>query len=80
MDEKELARTEVKYDFIEHLSSLKGRAQIIILDNTDPPANIASFAKPVLFSGPRGMGRSRFFELKPQPREVSGRNEARQHA
>ena len=47
-----ICSASVKYFFFEHLAEFKKKAQIIILDNTDPPSNIQAFAEPQLFSGP----------------------------
>ncbi|MBX3479276.1 MAG: hypothetical protein KF842_02675 [Caulobacter sp.] len=56
-DEIALARTSVKDRFFDHLASLEGQAQFIILENVDPPAGLDARAHIEVFSGgPGGRG------------------------
>jgi hypothetical protein len=62
-DEKVLAASPVQQNFFRHLASLERRAQFIVLDNIDPPANIEQWADTELFSGTKGVGRFGFFPV-----------------
>lgn len=50
-DEKAIAATSLKEHFYGHLASLKKDAQIVILENTDPPASVRAHARITVFSG-----------------------------
>lgn len=63
-DEIALAGTSVKDRFFDHLASLEGQAQFIILENVDPPEGLESRAHIEVFSGGSG-GRTGLFPPAP---------------
>lgn len=63
-DEKMLKSTTLQESFYRHLISLKGKAQFIILENTDPPEAEASNMNRIVFTGEEGRGRFGFFPTK----------------
>lgn len=60
-DEEEIASMSLKDHFFKHLAAESQGAQFIILENVDPPANIASLAHVEVFHGNRGGGRFGLF-------------------
>ena len=56
-DEIELAKTGLATAFYRHLLSLREFAQIIVLENATPPAEIQAIANVQVFSGVGGDGR-----------------------
>jgi hypothetical protein len=60
-DEQEIASMSLKDHFFEHLATESQVAQFIILENVDPPANIANLAHVEVFYGNRGGGRFGLF-------------------
>ena len=60
-DEIALASSSLKEHFFEHLASLRDMGQFIVVENVDPPANLASIANVEVFSGTRASGRSGLF-------------------
>jgi hypothetical protein len=60
-DEEEIASLSLKDHFFEHLAAESQEAQFIILENIDPPANIADLAHVEVFFGSRGGGRFGLF-------------------
>lgn len=63
-DEEILAKSSLKTKFFEHLSSIKHLGQFIILENIDPPNNIADLANVQIFSGSSSLGRDGLFPIK----------------
>ncbi|RUU85081.1 hypothetical protein EOB59_33020 [Mesorhizobium sp. M7A.F.Ca.MR.176.00.0.0] len=60
-DEEELKKTSLATHFYEHLAGLKNLAQIIIIENSDPPNGIRPLAKIETFTGVDGEGRYGLF-------------------
>jgi hypothetical protein len=60
-DEEEIASMSLKDHFFRHLAAESVGAQFIILENVDPPANIANLAHVEVFHGKRGGGRFGLF-------------------
>jgi len=60
-DEQEIASMSLKDHFFEHLAAESLGAQFIILENVDPPTNIANPAHVEVFHGNRGGGRFGLF-------------------
>lgn len=56
-----LSQTSLATKFYQHLSSLKGVGQFVVIENTDPPDGIASLAHVQVFAGENGMGRQGLF-------------------
>lgn len=56
-DEQALKATSVAENFYKHLVSLKAKVQIIVLENSDPPAAIQSVARIETFTHRNGAGR-----------------------
>jgi hypothetical protein len=56
-DEVELKATNLSEHFYRHLASLKDEVQIIVIENTDPPAAIRDLASIEVFTGLKGNGR-----------------------
>ena len=56
-DEAELKATNLAEHFYKHLASLKSEVQIIVIENSDPPAAIRDFARIETFTGLKGNGR-----------------------
>ncbi|WP_010161980.1 hypothetical protein [Sphingomonas sp. PAMC 26617] len=57
-DEKKLAATTLYEHFYLHLASLSGRAQFIILENSDPPSDLMDRLSVQTFTGDLADGRS----------------------
>lgn len=57
-DEKELAATTLYAHFYLHLASLSGRAQFIVLENSDPPSDLVDRLSVQTFTGDLTDGRS----------------------
>jgi hypothetical protein len=60
-DEAEIKQTSLATHFYAHLASLKETAQIIIIENSDPPGAIRSLARIETFTGHAETGRSGLF-------------------
>lgn len=60
-DEKVLAATTLQEHFYQHLISLRGSAQFIILENSDPPVNLLPLLHTHVFTGDATDGRIGFF-------------------
>ncbi|MCK1466884.1 hypothetical protein IVB51_05690 [Bradyrhizobium sp. CW10] len=60
-DEATLKNSPLAMHFYEHLASLKELAQIIVVENSDPPAEILHLAHIATFTGQRGAGRYGLF-------------------
>jgi hypothetical protein len=60
-DEQEIASMSLKDHFFEHLAAEPQGGQFIILENVDPPANIANLGHVEVFHGNRGGGRFGLF-------------------
>jgi peptidoglycan hydrolase CwlO-like protein len=60
-DEAELSNSPLSVHFYEHLASLKDLAQIIVVENSDPPEQIRSLAHIETFTGRAGVGRYGLF-------------------
>lgn len=60
-DEKVLKASTLQESFYNHLSSLKDIAQILILENSDPPPEVTKKLHIEVFTGKRGQGRFGFF-------------------
>ncbi|MNE35224.1 hypothetical protein D3C80_1289730 [compost metagenome] len=56
-DEAVLKATNVAQHFYKHLASLKNEVQIIVIENSDPPAAIRHLARIETFTGLEGNGR-----------------------
>jgi hypothetical protein len=56
-DEAVLKATNVAQNFYKHLASLKNEVQIIVIENSDPPAAIRHLARIETFTGLEGNGR-----------------------
>lgn len=56
-DEKVLKASSLAEKFYRHLASLEGKLQIIVLENSDPPARIEDLAFIEVFTGVPGDGR-----------------------
>lgn len=56
-DESELKKTNLAEQFYKYLSSLKNEVQFIVIENSDPPANIYNIARIQTFTGLEGNGR-----------------------
>jgi hypothetical protein len=57
-DERNLAATTLQENFYRHLASLQGTAQFIILENSDPPADVVAELYVQTFTGDPGVGRN----------------------
>lgn len=57
-DERSLAATTLQEHFYRHLASLRGFAQFIILENSDPPANVVDDLFVQTFTGDVTVGRN----------------------
>jgi hypothetical protein len=60
-DEEEIKKSNLATHFYHHLASLKDMAQIIVIENSDPPEVIYPFARIETFSGRLGLGRYGLF-------------------
>ena len=60
-DEAALKNTSLKEFFFEHLSSISPVGQIIVVENVDLPANIASLGNVEVFTGDPNNGRFGLF-------------------
>jgi len=60
-DEEEIAAMSLKDHFFEHLASESQGSQFIVLENVDPPTNVANLAHVEVFNGNRGGGRFGLF-------------------
>lgn len=60
-EERQISETSLARRFYEHLASLEGLGQFIIVENTDPPSDIESFVKVMAFAGEHGDGRQGLF-------------------
>lgn len=56
-DERALAASSLAEKFYEHLASLEGKLQVIVLENADPPPGIENLAFVETFTGVSGYGR-----------------------
>lgn len=56
-DEKALKATSLAEKFYKHLASLEGKLQVIVIENSDPPAAIETLAYIEVFTGLAGEGR-----------------------
>ena len=56
-DEKALKATSLAEKFYKHLASLENKLQVIVIENSDPPAAIQDLAHIELFTGVVGDGR-----------------------
>src|SRR5690606_35573441 len=56
-DEKVLKATSLAGKFYKHLASLEEKLQIIVIENSDPPAAIEDLAHIEVFTGLAGDGR-----------------------
>jgi hypothetical protein len=57
----DLRSTDLKDQFYAHLAGLKADRQILIIENTDPPANVQSLPQAINFTGIPGSGRAGYF-------------------
>jgi len=62
-DEEDILQTSLKDHFFRHLSANAQWGQFIILENIDPPADIARSANVEVFYGRRGGGRAGLFPI-----------------
>lgn len=56
-DERELRNTDLKASFFDHLGHLPGGAQVIVLENVDPPPGAEVYAKVEAFTNDPSQGR-----------------------
>lgn len=56
-DEQELANTDLKHRFFDHLGHLGKSAQIIVFENVDPPLGIEKFCRVEAFTNDAAEGR-----------------------
>jgi peptidoglycan hydrolase CwlO-like protein len=63
-DEAEIKRTSLATHFYNHLASLEGLGQIIIIENSDPPSDLDKPANIEIFTGRRDSGRFGLFVAK----------------
>jgi hypothetical protein len=63
-DEAELSNSPLSVHFYEHLAGLKELAQIIVVENSDPPEQIRSLAHIETFTGRAGVGRYGLFPVE----------------
>lgn len=56
-DEKALKATSLAENFYKHLASLEEKLQVIVIENSDPPAAIEDLAHIEVFTGVEGDGR-----------------------
>jgi hypothetical protein len=66
-DEVEIKRTRLATHFYNHLASLDGLGQIIVIENADPPSDLAKDANIEIFTARRDSGRYGLFPLKVAP-------------
>jgi hypothetical protein len=59
--EQAISQSSLATRFYEHLSSLKGIGQFVVIENTDPPEGVASLAHVEVFAGENGAGRQGLF-------------------
>lgn len=57
----DLSSTDLKDQFYAHLADLKVDRQILIIENTDPPANVQALPQAMKFTGVPGSGRAGYF-------------------
>jgi uncharacterized protein YijF (DUF1287 family) len=62
-DEEEILHTSLKDHFFRHLSANARAGQFVILENIDPPVDIARLANVEVFYGRRGGGRAGLFPM-----------------
>jgi hypothetical protein len=62
-DETQLKNSPLALHFYEHLASLKELAQIIVVENSDPPEEILPLAHVTTFTGQRDTGRYGLFPM-----------------
>jgi hypothetical protein len=60
-DEAKLKKSPLALHFYEHLASLKELAQILVVENSDPPPGILQLAHVTTFTGQRDTGRYGLF-------------------
>ncbi len=60
-DEKVIAATGLNESFYQHLASLGSTAQIIVIENSDPPESALRQASVTVFTGQAAEGRAGFF-------------------
>lgn len=70
-DEKKLAASTLYEHFYLHLSSLSGRAQFIILENSDPPSDLVDSLSVHTFTGDLADGRTGLLSLTSGPPAAS---------
>lgn len=62
-DEKSIKETSLQNSFYDFIVQLKGEAQIIILENEDPPESSIDDMQVVTFTGDNSVGRFGFFPV-----------------
>ena len=67
--EDDLRGTDLKDHFYKYLSAWDGDRQVLIVENTDPPASVQALPQAIHFTGRPGVGRAGFF---PPEREKAG--------
>jgi hypothetical protein len=70
-DADDLSHTDVNSHFYAYLAAMKSDRQVIIIENTDPPANIQSSAQATRFTGNPSVYRTGFF---PVPKAAAASN------
>lgn len=62
--EDDLRGTDLMTHFYAHLGSIPANRQVIVIENTDPPADVTSSPQSHQFSGNGAVGRFGFFPIK----------------
>jgi hypothetical protein len=57
----DLSSTDLKDQFYTHLAGLKVDRQILIIENTEPPAGVQTLPQATKFTGILGSGRAGYF-------------------
>lgn len=60
-NEDDLRGTELKDQFYSYLAAWSGDRQVLIVENTDPPASVQTLPQATKFSGLPGVGRAGYF-------------------
>jgi hypothetical protein len=60
-NEDDLRGTDLKDQFYTYLAAWSGDRQVLIVENTDPPASVESLPQATKFSGLPGVGRAGYF-------------------
>ncbi|HWI19877.1 MAG TPA: hypothetical protein VNT81_19120, partial [Vicinamibacterales bacterium] len=75
--EDDLRGTDLDVKFYDYLATLANNRQVIIIENTDPPAHITTLPQVTMFSGNPHSGRYGFFPPLGKPVGESDQNTAK---